>query len=97
MAEAAALLMIRDLLRAAAVAAIEGAVPSAFDKAGRVLSREARQLLEQLREGIGVHGGHDAPGPGGRALVLIQRALLERRMALGTESARVRGVGTAAC
>jgi predicted DNA-binding transcriptional regulator YafY len=54
LAETAALLMSRDLLRPAGAEALGAVVTAAFDKIGRVLSREARQLLDQMRESIGV-------------------------------------------
>ncbi len=52
LAEIAALVMSRDLLRPAGAGALGAAVTSAFDKIGRVLSREALRLFDQMRFGI---------------------------------------------
>jgi len=80
LAETAALLMSRDLLRPAGAQALGAAVTSAFDKIGRVLSRDARQLLEQMRESIGVRAvGGKLQWPAAEHVALIERALLERR------------------
>ena len=80
LAETAALLMSRDLLRPAGAQALGTAVTSAFDKIGRVLSRDARQLLDQMRESIGVRAvGAKLQAPAAEHVALIQRALLERR------------------
>src|SRR6266851_1719434 len=54
LAETAALVMSRDLLRPAGAGALGAAVTSAIDKIGRVLSRDALRLLDQMRETIGV-------------------------------------------
>lgn len=79
LAETAALLMSRDLLRPEAAQAIGATVTSAFDKIGRVLSREAQQLLAQMRESIGVRAvGGKLQAPAAEHLALIERALLER-------------------
>ena len=80
LAETAALLMSRDLLRPAGAPALGAAVTSAFEKIGRVLSGDARQLLEQMRESIGVRAvGGKLQAPAAEHVALIERALLERR------------------
>jgi predicted DNA-binding transcriptional regulator YafY len=80
LAETAALLMSRDLLRPAGAQALGAAVTSAFDKIGRVLSRDARQHLDQMRESIGVRAvGAKLQAPAAEHLALIEQALLERR------------------
>jgi predicted DNA-binding transcriptional regulator YafY len=80
LAETAALLMSRDLLRPTGAQALGTAVTSAFDKIGRVLSRDARQLLDQMRESIGVRAvGAKLQAPAAEHVALIQRAMLERR------------------
>ena len=80
LAETAALLMSRDLLRPAGAQALGTAVTSAFDKIGRVLSRDARQLLDQMRESIGVRAvGAKLQAPAAEHVALIQKAMLERR------------------
>jgi predicted DNA-binding transcriptional regulator YafY len=72
--------MSRDLLRPAGAQALGTAVTSAFDKIGRVLSQDARQLLDQMRESIGVRAvGAKLQAPAAEHVALIQRALLERR------------------
>ncbi|SRR5581483_3611400 len=80
LAETAALLMSRDLVRPAGAEALGAAVTSAFDKIGRVLSGDARQLLDQMRESIGVRTvGAKLQAPAAEHVVLIQKAMLERR------------------
>jgi len=80
LAETAALVMSRDLLRPAGAGALGAAVTSAFDKIGRVLSRDALRLLDQMRETIGVRAvGAKLQAPAAEHVALIQRALLERR------------------
>lgn len=80
LAETAALVMSRDLLAPAGAGALGVAVTSAFDKIGRVLSRDALRLLEQMRETIGVRAvGAKLQAPAAEHVALIQRALLERR------------------
>jgi predicted DNA-binding transcriptional regulator YafY len=80
LAETAALLMSRDLLRPTGAQALGAAVTSAFDKIGRVLSRDARQLLDQMRESIGVRAvGAKLQTPAAEHVALIQKAMLERR------------------
>jgi predicted DNA-binding transcriptional regulator YafY len=80
LAETAALLMSRDLLRPAGAPALGAAVTSAFEKIGQVLSRDAQQLLEQMRESIGVRAiGGKLQAPAAEHVALIERALLERR------------------
>lgn len=54
LAEIAALLMSRDLLGPAGAGAFGTAVASALGKIGRVLSRDALRLLDQMRETTGV-------------------------------------------
>jgi predicted DNA-binding transcriptional regulator YafY len=80
LAETAALVMSRDLLRPAGAGALGAAVTSAFDKIGRVLSRDALRLLDQMRETIGVRAvGAKLQAPAAEHVALIQKALLERR------------------
>ncbi|MGH2602768.1 MAG: helix-turn-helix transcriptional regulator [Dehalococcoidia bacterium] len=80
LAETAALVMSRDLLRPAGAGALGSAVTSAFDKIGRVLSRDALRLLDQMRETIGVRAvGAKLQAPAAEHVALIQQALLERR------------------
>jgi predicted DNA-binding transcriptional regulator YafY len=80
LAETAALVMSRDLLRPAGAGALGAAVTSAFDKIGRVLSRDALRLLDQMRETIGVRAvGAKLQAPAAEHVALIQRAMLERR------------------
>ena len=80
LAEAAALLMSGDLMHPAGTPALGAAVASAFEKIGRVLSRDARQLLDQMRERIGVRAvGGKLQAPAAEHVALIERALLERR------------------
>jgi predicted DNA-binding transcriptional regulator YafY len=72
--------MSRDLLRPAGAPALGAAVTSAFEKIGRVLSGDARQLLEQMRESIGLRAvGGTLQAPAAEHVALIERALLERR------------------
>ncbi len=79
LAEIAGLLMSRELLRPAGAGAL-APVTSAFEKIGRVLSRDALRLLEQMRESIGVRAiGARLQAPTAEHVALIQRALLERR------------------
>lgn len=79
-AETAALLMSRDLLRPTEVGALGAAVTSAFEKIGRVLSRDALRLLEQMRETIGVRAvAPKLQAPAAEHVALIEQALLERR------------------
>jgi predicted DNA-binding transcriptional regulator YafY len=80
LAETAALVMSRNLLRPAGAGALGAAVTSAFDKIGRVLSCDALRLLEQMRETAGVRTvGAKLQAPAAEHVALIQRALLERR------------------
>jgi predicted DNA-binding transcriptional regulator YafY len=80
LAETAALVMSRDLLRPAGAGALGAAITSAFDKIGRVLSRDALRLLDQMRETIGVRAvGAKLQAPAAEHVALIQKALLERR------------------
>lgn len=80
LAETAALVMSRDLLRPAVAGALGTAVTSAFDKIGRVLSRDALRLLDQMRETIGVRAvGAKLQAPAAEHVALIQKALLDRR------------------
>ena len=80
LAETAALVMSRDLLRPAGAGALGAAVTSAFDKIGRVLSRDALRLLDQMRETIGVRAiGAKLQAPAAEHVALIQKALLDRR------------------
>jgi predicted DNA-binding transcriptional regulator YafY len=80
LAETAALLMSRNLLRPAGAQALGTAITSAFDKIGRVLSRDALRLLDQMHEIIGVRAvGAKLQAPAAEHVALIQKALLERR------------------
>jgi predicted DNA-binding transcriptional regulator YafY len=80
LAETAALVMSRDLLRPAGVGALGSALASAFDKIGRALSRDARQLLDQMRESIGVRAvGAKLQAPAAEHVALIEQALHDRR------------------
>ncbi len=80
LAETAALVMSRDLLRPAGAGALGAAVTSAFDKIGRVLSRDALRLLDQMGETIGVRAvGAKLQAPAAEHVALIQQALLDRR------------------
>jgi predicted DNA-binding transcriptional regulator YafY len=80
LAETAALVMSRDLLRPAGAGVLGAVVTSAFDKIGRVLSRDALRLLDQMRESIGVRAvGAKLQAPAAEHVALIQKALLERR------------------
>ena len=80
LAETAALIMSRDLLGPAGAGALGAAVTSAFDKIGRVLSRDALRLLDQMRETIGVRAvGAKLQAPAAEHVALIQEALLEGR------------------
>lgn len=79
-AEAAALVMSRDLLHPTGAGTLGTAVTSAFDKIGRVLSRDTLRLLDQMRETICVRAvGAKLQAPAVEHMALIQRALLERR------------------
>jgi predicted DNA-binding transcriptional regulator YafY len=80
LAETAALLMSRDLLRPAGPPILGAAITSAFDKIGRALSGDARKLLDQMRESIGVRAvGAKLQAPAAEHVALIQRAMLELR------------------
>jgi predicted DNA-binding transcriptional regulator YafY len=80
LAETAALVMSRDLLRPTGAGALGAEVASAFDKIGRVLSRDALCLLDQMRDIIGVRTvGAKLQAPAAEHVALIQKALLERR------------------
>ena len=80
LAETAALVMSRDLLRPAGAGALGTALTSAFDKIGRVLSRDALRVLDQMRETIGVRAvGAKLQAPAAEHVALIEQALLERR------------------
>lgn len=80
LAETAALVMSRDLLGPAGAGALGTAVTSAFEKIGRVLSRDALRLLDQMRDTIGVRAvGAKLQAPAAEHVALIQKALLDRR------------------
>jgi predicted DNA-binding transcriptional regulator YafY len=80
LAETAALVMSRDLLRPAGVGALGSALASAFDKVGRVLSRDAVRVLDQMRETIGVRAvGAKLQAPAAEHVALIEQALHDRR------------------
>src|SRR4026209_1425979 len=79
LAETATLVMSRDLLRPAGVGALGSALASAFDKIGRVLSRDAVRVLDQMRETIGVRAvGAKLQAPAAEHVALIEQALHER-------------------
>jgi predicted DNA-binding transcriptional regulator YafY len=79
LAEVAALVMSRDVLSPVGVGALGAPVASAFAKIGRVLSRDALRLLDQMRETIGVRAiGAKLQAPAAEHIRLIQKALLER-------------------
>jgi predicted DNA-binding transcriptional regulator YafY len=80
LAETAALVMSRDLLRPAGAGVLGAALASAFDKIGRVLSRDAVRVLDQMRETIGVRAvGAKLQAPAAEHVALIEQAMLERR------------------
>ena len=80
LAETAALLMSCDLAVPAGADAVGAAVTSAFDKIGRVLSRDAVTLLNQMRDVIGARAvGAKLQVPATEHVTLIQKALVERR------------------
>lgn len=79
LAETAALVMSRDLLRPTGAGSFDASVASAFGKIGRVLSRDALRLLDQMRESIGVRAvGAKLQAPAAEHVALIQKALLDR-------------------
>jgi predicted DNA-binding transcriptional regulator YafY len=72
--------MSRDLLRPPGRRRSVPRLAPAFEKMGRVLSRDARQLLEQRRESIGVRAiGRKLQAPAAEHVALIERALLDGR------------------
>jgi predicted DNA-binding transcriptional regulator YafY len=74
LAETAALLMSRDFLRPTGAGALGAAVTSALDKIGRVLSRDALRLLDQMRETIGVRAvGAKLQAPAAKQVALCLR------------------------
>lgn len=74
LAETAALVMSRDFLRPTGAGALGAAVTSAFDKIGRVLSRDALRLLDQMRETIGVRAvGAKLQAPAAKQVALCLR------------------------
>ncbi len=78
LAELAALLMSRQLL--APLGALGPAVTSAFDKLARVLSKDALDHLEAMRETVGVRAlGGKLQLPAAEHLPKVQQALVERR------------------
>jgi predicted DNA-binding transcriptional regulator YafY len=80
LSEVAALLMSRDLLAATGTGAIGPALSSAFQKVGRALSKDARALLERMRDTIGVRAfGATLQEPVAQHLQQLQAALLDRR------------------
>jgi predicted DNA-binding transcriptional regulator YafY len=77
LAEIAALLMSRDVLRPAGTGALGAPVTSAFDKIGRVLSRDALRLLDQIFDTIGVRAfGAKLRVPAAEHVRQIQTTLL---------------------
>ncbi len=80
LAEIAALVMSRDLLAPLGASALGPSVGAAFEKISRVLSKDALQLLERMRETIGVRAlGAKLQTPVAECIPALQSALLDRR------------------
>jgi predicted DNA-binding transcriptional regulator YafY len=78
--EIGALLMSRELLAPVAPSGLGAAITSAFDKIRGVLSRDALQLIEEMRRTLGVRDiGAKLQAAAGDHLPLIQHSLRERR------------------
>lgn len=80
LAELAALLMSRQLLAPAGASLLGPAVTSAFDKITGVLSRDALQVIDRMRDTVGVRAfGAKVRLPATEHLPAIQDALVEHR------------------
>ncbi len=80
LAELAALLMSRELLAPAGASVLGPAVTSAFDKITGVLSRDALQMIDRMRDTVGVRAfGAKLQLPATEHLPAIQDALVEHR------------------
>jgi predicted DNA-binding transcriptional regulator YafY len=80
LAEVAALLMGRELLRPAAAGPLGPAIASAIDKIAGLLSRDALALIDQMRAVVGVRAlGGKLQAPAAEHLSAIQTGLVERR------------------
>jgi predicted DNA-binding transcriptional regulator YafY len=80
LAEVAALLMSRDLLAPSGESLLGPAVATAFDKIAGVLSRDALQVIDRMRDTVGVRAfGAKLQLPVAEHLPRLQEALLERR------------------
>ena len=80
LSELAAVLMSRELLAPLGASALGPAVTSAFDKITGVLSRDALELIEAMKETLGVRAvGAKLARPAAELVPLIQGALVERR------------------
>ena len=78
--ELVALLMSRELLTPLGASVLGPEVASAFDKIQGALSRDALQLVEQMRDRLGVRGaGAKLQAPAAEHLPRIHTALAERR------------------
>lgn len=80
LAEVAALLMSRDLLAPLGAGVLGPSVGAAFEKIGGLLSKDARDLLDRMRETVGVRVfGAKLQTPIADFIPGLQSALLERR------------------
>src|SRR5213593_2055650 len=80
LAELAALLMSRQLLAPAGASLLGPAVTSAFDKITGVLSRDAMQVIDRMRDTVGVRAfGAKLQLPVTEHLPDVQDALVEHR------------------
>lgn len=80
LAELAALLMSRQLLAPAGASLLGPAVTSAFDKITGVLSRDALQVIDRMRDTVGVRAfGAKLQLPVTEHLPAVQDALVEHR------------------
>jgi predicted DNA-binding transcriptional regulator YafY len=80
LAELAALLMSRQLLAPAGASLLGPAVTSAFDKITGVLSRDALQVIDRMRDTVGVRAfGAKLQLPATEQLPAVQDALVEHR------------------
>jgi predicted DNA-binding transcriptional regulator YafY len=80
LAEIAALVMSRDLLAPLGASALGPAVGAAFEKISHILSKDARQLLDKMRETIGVRAlGAKLQTPVAEFIPILHAALLGRR------------------
>jgi predicted DNA-binding transcriptional regulator YafY len=82
LAELAALVMSRELLAPLGASVLGPAVTAAHDKITAVLSRDARALLDQMRQTVGVRlVGAKLQAPAADYMSKLQTALSERRQA----------------